>query len=244
LGPKDGTPLSSRLPRRSSDLFGFKASFFHATLPQGLLPVLSFPGGYGGAVMAEDGRLTLAGCIRRDTLSEWRKNLPAMTAGSAFESYLLASCSGVREILKSALRSEHWLSTGPLRPQVRLTERDQLFCVGNAAGETHPLIGEGMSMALQSAFLLTGFLIEQPARAIDAARALEIHRAYRSAWRNAFRLRLRLAGLFAHIAMRPRLSVPATRLLGSFPQLLTAAAHLAGKARRPVGQSIMFEGIL
>ena len=243
-GPQDGVRLTPRPPRRGSDLFGFKASFVHAALPQGLLPVLSFPGGYGGAVMAEDGRLTLAGCIRRDTLTEWRKHRPAMAAGVAFESYLLASCSGVGEILKSALRSQHWLSTGPLRPQIRLTESNRSFRVGNAAGETHPLIGEGMSMALQSAFLLAGYLIEQPARAIDATRALDIHRAYRSAWRNAFGLRLRLAGLFAHLAMHPGLSVPTTRLLGSFPRLLTAAAHLAGKARRPVAHSILLEGIL
>jgi hypothetical protein len=99
-------------------------------------------------------------------------------------------------------------------------------------------------MALQSAFLLAGYLIKQPARAIDATRALEIHRAYRSAWRSVFALRLRLAAIFAHIAMRPVLSLPVTRLLGDCPQVLTAAAHLAGKASKPVAQSLLFEGIL
>jgi menaquinone-9 beta-reductase len=243
-GPQDGARLASRMPRRASDLFGFKASFVGATIPQGLLPVLSFSGGYGGLVMAEDRRLTLAGCIRRDTLAGWRGHLPGTSAGAAFELYLRASCRGVSEILAGALRSEPWLSIGPLRPQVRLRKPGRLFAVGNAAGETHPLIGEGMSMALQSAFLLAGHLIEQPARAIDATRALEIHRAYRSAWRNAFALRLRLAAVFAHIAMRPMLSLPVTRLLGNCPQLLTAAAHLAGKARKPVAQSLSFEGTL
>jgi 2-polyprenyl-6-methoxyphenol hydroxylase-like FAD-dependent oxidoreductase len=133
--------------------------------------------------MAEDRRLTLAGCIRRDTLAQWRGHLPGTSAGAAFEQYLRASCRGVRETLAGALRSEPWLSIGPLRPQIRLRKPDRLFSVGNAAGETHPLIGEGMSMALQSAFLLAGYLIKQPARAIDATRALEIHQAYRSAWR-------------------------------------------------------------
>jgi 2-polyprenyl-6-methoxyphenol hydroxylase-like FAD-dependent oxidoreductase len=243
-GPEAGTRLKSRLPRRASDLFAFKASFVNATLPQGLLPVLSFRGGYGGLVMAEDRRLTIAGCIRRDTLAGWRGHLPGTSAGAAFEQYLRASCRGVRETLADALRSAPWLSIGPLRPQIRLKKPDRLFSVGNAAGETHPLIGEGMSMALQSAFLLAGYLIEQPARAIDATRALEIHRAYRFAWRHAFALRLRLAAIFAHIAMRPVLSLPATRLLRNCPRLLTGAAHLAGKARKPVAQSLLFEGIL
>jgi flavin-dependent dehydrogenase len=150
----------------------------------------------------------------------------------------------VREALAGAQRSEPWLSVGPLRPRIRLQKTDRLFSVGNAAGETHPLIGEGMSMALQSAFLLAGYLIKQPAGAINVTRALEIHQAYRSAWRTAFALRLRLAAIFAHIAMRPALSVPVTKLLGDWPQVLTAAAHLAGKARKPVAQSLLFEGIL
>jgi 2-polyprenyl-6-methoxyphenol hydroxylase-like FAD-dependent oxidoreductase len=242
-GPTGAAQTASRTPRRGSDLFGFKASFQNATLPQGLLPVVSFRGGYGGMVLAEDGRLTLAGCIRRDTLGGWRGRLPGASAGTAFELYLRASCRGVRDILAGALRSGPWLSIGPLRPQSRLQGPDRLFPVGNAAGETHPLIGEGMSMALQSAFLLAAYLVAQPVRAIDAARALEIHRAYRAAWRTAFALRLRLAAVFAHIAMRPALSLPVTRLLGGCPPVLTAAAHLSGKARKPVALSLLSEGI-
>jgi 2-polyprenyl-6-methoxyphenol hydroxylase-like FAD-dependent oxidoreductase len=243
-GPEHGIRLTSRRRPKGSDLFGFKASFANATLPQGLLPVLSFRGGYGGLVMAEDRRLTLAGCIRRDTLAGWRGHLPGTSAGDAFELYLRASCRGVREILEVARRPAPWLSIGPLQPRIRLERPDGVFSVGNAAGEMHPLIGEGMSMALQSAFLLAGCLIEQPARAIDAARALEIHRAYRAAWRNAFALRLRLAAIYAHIAMRPVLSLPVTKLLWGCPALLTAAAQLAGKARNAVSPSLLFEGIL
>jgi 2-polyprenyl-6-methoxyphenol hydroxylase-like FAD-dependent oxidoreductase len=242
MGPKDGSRADPRFPRLDSDLFGFKASFANATLPPGLLPVLSFSGGYGGLVMAEDRRLTLAGCIRRDTLAAWRSQLPGTPAATAFEMYLRTSCRGVSEALAGALRLGSWLSVGPLRPEIRLRKPDRLFPVGNAAGETHPLIGEGMSMALQSAFLLTGCLVSQPARAIDAARALEIHRAYRYAWRDAFALRLRLAAIFAHMAMRPVLSRPVTGLLRKFPQLLTTAAHMAGKARKPVGQTLLLEG--
>ena len=238
-GPEDDSRITSRMPRYGSDLFGFKASFVNATVPQGLLPVLSFRGGYGGLVMAEDRRLTLAGCIRRDTLAGWRRQIPGTSAGAAFEHYLHASCRGVREALAGALRSEPWLSIGPLRPRIRLRKSDRLFSVGNAAGETHPLIGEGMSMALQSAFLLAGDLIKQPPCAIDATRALEIHEAYCSAWHSAFAMRLRLAAIFAHIAMRPALSRPVTRLLGDWPQALTAAAHLAGKARKPVVRSLL-----
>jgi 2-polyprenyl-6-methoxyphenol hydroxylase-like FAD-dependent oxidoreductase len=242
-GPEGGARLICRRPRRGSDLFGFKASFANATIPQGVLPVLSFPGGYGGLVMAEDRRLTLAGCIRRDSLAAWRDHVPGTSAGAAFELYLRASCRGVREALSDAARAGPWLSIGPLQPQIRLRKPDRLFSVGNAAGETHPLIGEGMSMALQSAFLLTSYLTKQSAHAIDAKRMRAIHQAYRSAWRAAFAVRLRLAAVFAHIAMRPVLSSPVTRLLRDYPRVLTAAAHLAGKARNPAAQLLPLQGI-
>jgi menaquinone-9 beta-reductase len=242
-GPLDGPGPHMHVPRRGSDLFGFKASFVHATLAHGLLPVLSFPGGYGGLVMAENGRLTLAGCIRRDTLAARRAQLPGASAGAAFEAYLRTSCRGVREALGVAQRSEPWLSVGPLRTQARVGKPYRVFSVGNAAGESHPLIGEGMNMALQSAFLLARHLTEQPAHAIDVNRALEIHRRYGAEWRSAFEPRLRLAAALAHIAMRPAPSRTVTRLLRTWPQLLTAAAHLAGKARSPIGQSLLLEGI-
>ncbi|EQD78771.1 geranylgeranyl reductase, partial [mine drainage metagenome] len=39
-----------RRPQRTSDLFGFKAHFLNSTLPSDLMPLLAFPGGYGGMV--------------------------------------------------------------------------------------------------------------------------------------------------------------------------------------------------
>jgi len=221
-------------PRFSSDLFGFKASFRGATLPGGLLPVLSFKGGYGGMVVAEGDRLTVACCIRRDTLRECRARTPGAPAGVAIEQYLRASCRGVREALDHAQHIGPWLSVGPLRPGVRIGKKQGPFQVGNAAGETHPLIGEGINMALQSAFLLTSRLVMQPVASIDAGRSREIHRDYAAAWRSAFAHRLRLAAAYAHFAMRPELSASATAVLRSWPPVLTKAARWAGKARSPI----------
>ena len=37
-------------PPKPSDLFAFKAHFSQSRLPAGLMPLLAFPGGYGGLV--------------------------------------------------------------------------------------------------------------------------------------------------------------------------------------------------
>jgi menaquinone-9 beta-reductase len=236
--PRQGRAVSrAHAPRYSSDLFGFKASFHRTTLPRDLLPVLSFKGGYGGMVVAEGDRLTLACCIRRDTLRECRARAPGAPAGVAVEQYLRASCRGVREVLDRAQPTGTWLSVGPLRPGIRIGKKQGPFQVGNAAGETHPLIGEGINMALQSAFLLTNRLVIQPVAAIEGGRSREIHRNYAAAWRSAFALRLRLAAAYAHFAMRPALSAPATTVLRSWPPVLTEAARWAGKARSPIVSS-------
>jgi flavin-dependent dehydrogenase len=181
-------------------------------------------------VVADAGLTTLACCLRRDTLSACRALLPDAAAGPAVEAFLRRSCSGVHEALQGAHREGTWLSVGPLRPGVRVGGGGGVFRVGNAAGESHALIGEGISMALQSAALLAALLARRPAGAIHGRFGDELHRSYAAAWRRAFAPRLRLAALYAHVAMRPRFAEPARSLLGRFPTLFRSAAQLAGKA--------------
>jgi 2-polyprenyl-6-methoxyphenol hydroxylase-like FAD-dependent oxidoreductase len=221
---------TARVPRRNSELLAFKANFRHAALAPGFLPVLALPGGYGGMVVADAGLMTLACCLRRDTLSACRALLPHASAGAAVEAFLRRSCSGVHEALKGATREGAWLSVGPLRPGVRIGAAGGVFRVGNAAGESHALIGEGISMALQSSALLAAMLARRPATAIRGRFGVELHHSYAAAWRRAFAPRLRLAAIYAHVAMRPRLAEPARALLGRWPALLRSAALLAGKA--------------
>jgi 2-polyprenyl-6-methoxyphenol hydroxylase-like FAD-dependent oxidoreductase len=111
------------------------------------------------------------------------------------------------------------------------------LCVGNAAGETHPLIGEGITMALHSAFLLTLELRRHSPTDIDAEARQAIRGRYRKAWRSAFTRRLHLAALFAQLAMRPALSRAAARVLRHWPGALTDAARWAGKAGAPFASS-------
>jgi 2-polyprenyl-6-methoxyphenol hydroxylase-like FAD-dependent oxidoreductase len=221
---------TARVSRRSSELLAFKANFRNATLAPGFLPVLVLPGGYGGMVVADGGLTTLACCLRRDTLSACRALLPHASAGAAVEAFLRHSCSGVHAALEGAHREGAWLSVGPLRPGVRIGKAGGVFRVGNAAGESHALIGEGISMALQSSALLAAMLTRRPAAAIRGRVGIELHRSYAAAWRRAFAPRLRLAAIYAHVAMRPRLAQPARALLRRWPTLLSSAAQLAGKA--------------
>jgi 2-polyprenyl-6-methoxyphenol hydroxylase-like FAD-dependent oxidoreductase len=224
-----------RVDRRSSDLLAFKANFSDVRLEQGLLPVLSFRGGYGGMVVADHGTATLACCIRADRLNECRRAFPREKAGAVVEAYLRLECEGVRDALSGASRAGPWLAAGPIRPGVRLPRGADVFLIGNAAGEAHPIIGEGISMALQSAWLLCDQLVRNPnvlLRGVDAHRCQrQIQERYSAEWRGQFGLRMRIAALLAQAAMRPTLAARVFPLLCRAPGLLTRSARWSGKIR-------------
>jgi flavin-dependent dehydrogenase len=225
-----------RRDRSTADLFAFKANFLGTTLREGLLPVLSLDGGYGGMVVAGGGVTTLACCIRSDRLDSLRRAAPGSRAGDVVEAWLRRECRGVRVALQGAARAGPWLAAGPIEPGIRLGAEDGPFLVGNAAGEAHPILGEGMSMALQSAGLLCAHLLgDRPGRPVpDAQAQREIGRRYAHEWRRTFSPRLRLANTFAQMAMRPSAGALLLSLAQRWPGLLTQGARWGGKVRSAV----------
>jgi 2-polyprenyl-6-methoxyphenol hydroxylase-like FAD-dependent oxidoreductase len=181
-------------------------------------------------VEADGGRVTLACCVRRDVLRQRRRTAPGAAVGVIIEQYLRDSCQAVRAALRHAQRESPWQSAGPLRPGFHEAPSSDLVRIGNAAVEAHPLIGEGICMALQSAAHLA-HLLGAPPRALDRGYIREVQRAHVKICRADFSARVRVARIYAAIAMRPSLSAQAGLLLHSWPGLLTLAAQLAGKAR-------------
>ena len=237
-GSWEREPGVARPPaRRGHDLFAFKATFSRSRLQPGVLPVISFEGGYGGLVIAEHGRLILAGCIRRDVLKACRAPGAARTAGEAFEFHLRRSTVALRDVLVDARREGPWLGSGPLRTGIRSPWRrsDGQLMIGNAAAEAHPIIGEGISMAMQSAWLLCSRLIDA-GRAGGSSNALR--RAsidYASEWKRTFVPRVHLAATLAHLAMKPSMAPLVGPIIRHAPGLLTTIARSAGKARAAPG---------
>jgi flavin-dependent dehydrogenase len=222
-----------RRPKRASDLFGFKARFHHSTLPADLMPLLAFPGGYGGMVHTDGGRVSLSCCVRRDRLEHCREQWPQARAGVAVLAHIRSSCKGVAMALATAVPDGAALTSGPLRTGVRSFGRDGIFAVGNAAAEAHPIVAEGISMAIQSAILLCGQLTARlgtRGQLSGSALALDcVRRDYASAWCDNFSRRLYMAALFARLFMRPDATRPVMWLLEHFPRLLTEGARLSGK---------------
>ncbi len=219
-----------RTPPRGSDLFAFKGNFKGADLDADLLPVLAFPGGYGGMVKAADDELTIACCIRRDALQAIRAKAAGERAAHAVQRHLQASCRGVREALRGARQHNAWLSVGPIRPGIReAADAGGRFAIGNAAGEAHPILGEGISMAIQSAWLLCTSLLSAPNADASACNNAGMAATYRSAWQRSFSGRIRTASIFSQLAMRPTAASALLPVLRRWPRLLSVGARLGGK---------------
>jgi 2-polyprenyl-6-methoxyphenol hydroxylase-like FAD-dependent oxidoreductase len=145
---------------------------------------------------------------------------------------LQQQCRGVQQALQSAERVGPWLAAGPLVPGMHVRPDDTVFRIGNAAGEAHPLIGEGMTMALQSAWLLSHALGRDRRNPSNPANTWQsaVARDYAAQWARQCQPRLRTAAWFANLAMH-RVAAPALMaLLQTSPALLTRAARWGGKA--------------
>jgi flavin-dependent dehydrogenase len=213
------------------DLFGFKARFRNSSLPPDLMPLLAFPGGYGGLVHTDNDCVSLSCCIRRDRLQQCRKHSAGRSAGEAVFEHILASCRGACHALGNARLEHKWLAVGPIRPGLRRLCAGRTFLVGNAAGEAHPVIAEGISIAIQGAWLLADTLITHREAMLDRGDFGHAARVYRDAWHRIFAGRVRRAALIATLAMHPAAARVIMPLFRSFPPLLSACTRLSGKTR-------------
>jgi flavin-dependent dehydrogenase len=203
-------------PAQPSDLFAFKAHFRGSDLAPGLMPLLAFPGGYGGLVESDGGRVSLSCCIRRDALARARARHGGR-AGEAVLEHILKTTWGAHLALGDAELEGGFLSVGPIHPGMRTRHQDGVFFTGNIAGEAHPVIAEGISMAIQSSALLAKLLIA--------------HRGelYARQWQRRFAPRIRAASLFAHLAMSGAGRFAGRAVLVAAPSLLGLGARLSGK---------------
>ena len=218
-------PFGIEAPTHDSDLLAFKAHFREGALTPGSMPLLVFPGGYGGMVQTDGARTSLSCCIRRDVLAALRR--PGEAVGEAVLRHIRASTRGARRALEDAALDGAILSAGPIRPGIRAAYQDGVFRTGNLVGEAHPIIAEGISMAIQSSHLLVRHLL---------ARGKDAGPFYAAAWRRHFAPRLAAASVFANAALH--VPGPATQLVRAFPALLSFGAAISGKTSNQAPSSL------
>ena len=224
--------LSTNLAKlnRPHDFVGFKAHFLNGKLPPDLMPLIAFPGGYGGMVWTDHDRLSLSFCIRRDALAGSRLASPYSSAAEAAFSHILKFCPAVADALGGADLAGSWLAAGPIRPGIRAAYADDIFRVGNVAGESHPIIAEGIAMALQSGWLVAGHLSQF--KLWDEQARSQAGEAYTHAWRRQYSTRIKLAAVISTLATSTFGARVMQRFIRQIPMSLSFGAWVSGKTKK------------
>ena len=145
--------------RAPGDLFAFKANFCAPPSSPACCRCSRSTAATAGWCSATAAALTIACCVRDDRLQAARADA-ARARGPARSRRCCgarAPACGARSPVRA--RGRHGSRAGRFGPGPRgmWSERGG-FRVGNAAGEAHPIFGEGISMAMQSAFVLAALI--------------------------------------------------------------------------------------
>ncbi|MFZ0551480.1 MAG: hypothetical protein WAM21_11805 [Steroidobacteraceae bacterium] len=98
-------------------------------------------------------------------------------------------------------------------------------------------------MALQSAALLAKLCGHRP-KDLRAAYIVDVQCTHAAICGKEFSGRMRLARLYAQVAMQPSLATAAAIFIKTWPGTLTAGARLAGKARRGLSELASGQAVL
>lgn len=186
-------------------------SYFAYDMPENLVALHNFPGGYCGLSQVENGHVNVAYLTTKQQLTRY---------GSiqALEAEAVCTNPHLRAIFRKGTRisPKPWvISNISFRPK-SLVE-DHILMSGDAAGMIPPLAGNGMAMAITSGKLLAELSLDFLA---DKCSRVQMEERYRSQWNNLFRRRLFWGRQIQRLMGRPFAAEIASSALRLIPGIL------------------------
>ena len=171
--------LSRSFIKKRSPYVGIK---YHAKTnhPDTVIALHNFRGGYCGVSNIEDGKTNICYLVHRDQL----KRLGSI---EAFEKNVLFENPHLKKLFSEA---DFIFQKPEVINEVSFETKEpvwnHLFMMGDAAGMITPLCGNGMSMAIHSAKILSDLIVEQG----HSLSQSQLEQAYTNSWRKTFSRRL------------------------------------------------------
>lgn len=174
-----------------------------------------FPGGYCGFAAIEDHVINVCLLARESVFREASRGSNAKV--DKFVQWMTSQNENMPGWLASATsHGSGWESTAQIPFSTKRLSEAGILMIGDAAGVIPPLVGDGISIALQSGMIaadvLSGFLDGH-----DDLQQMQID--YRVRWRIAFERRFRLARVLQDMSLNPTLAALCLRLLARVPPL-------------------------
>ena len=191
---------------RAHRSFGFKRHYL-APAPSSSIDLYAFEGGYLGVNQVEHSLTNICGLVNAERLWGHKGRWEAFVDAIRTDSRALDALFAVHEPAQ-----DQFISSDPVIFRARSAVERGIFMVGDAAGIIDPLTGNGMAMAVQSAFLAAPFLARLCVRESERSHQ---ENAYRRAHAAFFRPRIAWSRSAAQLLSRPRLLDGAMRVVRS-----------------------------
>ncbi|MCF6348785.1 MAG: NAD(P)/FAD-dependent oxidoreductase [Flavobacteriaceae bacterium] len=203
--------LNRNFIKNKSPLLAVK-THLKGDFPDDLVALHNFKGGYCGLSKVENDSINV--CYIADFKSFQKfKNIQDFQQKILYKNTYLKNVFENSEPVFSKPLTISQLSFSSKKP----VEQHVLMC-GDSAGMIHPLSGNGMSMAIRSAQMLSKLLINYFAGTIKSREMLEI--MYEKTWNNEFKKRLKTGHIVASLFKMDYFSELMLLGLKNFPGLL------------------------
>lgn len=179
--------------------------------PENLVGLHHFYGGYCGVSNVEHNNLNVCYITEYAQFKKY-KNI------KEFEEKVLFKNKELKSIMEeSKLIFEKPLSISQISFASKPLVEEHVIMCGDSAGMIHPLCGNGMSMAINSAKMISELLIQYFEGTIDR---MAVEQKYVAQWDKEFKLRIQTGKLLARIFKMKRLTLLSLNLVKKYPKFI------------------------
>ena len=177
-----------------------------------LVALHNFKGGYCGVSKVENNAINLCYITNYATFKQY-KNI------EDFQEQVLFKNNYLKEIFHSSeALFEKPLSISQISFETKKPVENHILMCGDSAGMIHPLCGNGMSMAIQSAQLASNLILNYFNGEIETRKELE--KQYIRQWKRKFSLRLKAGHFIAMLFRKDTIASVLLQILKKLPFLL------------------------
>jgi len=171
----------------------------------------NFEGGYCGVSKVENNDINLCYITSYKAFKTYKSI-------DEFQEKVLFKNSALKSVFKNSKpKFERPLTISQISFESKQPVEHHMIMCGDAAGMIHPLCGNGMAMAIRSAYLASNLIIQYLEKKISRT---QVEQNYTQQWRRTFGLRLKAGHFVAYLFRQNWLAPKLLVLLKKFPFLL------------------------
>jgi flavin-dependent dehydrogenase len=209
------TTLQRSFITKKSPYLGVKIHM-SGNFPENKVALHNFKGGYCGVSKVENDHINLCYITNYEAFKRYKDI-------DAFQNDVIFKNLALKELFQNSnIEFDKPLTISQISFETKNPIENHMIMCGDSAGMIHPLCGNGMAMAIRSAQLASGLIIDYLQNKIDTRAALE--RKYAKVWNKTFSLRLKvghsIAYLFRQDWLAPKLLVVLRRVPFLIPLII------------------------